>query len=407
MSTETPKGEQDGRQEPQGTGFGHAPTYDQTGATDQRVWGPPADAYRQGSGGQTATFTQPGLYEQPGAHGQPGTFEQPGAHEQSGAHEQPGAHGQSAPYGPAAPQGAGFGQPPHGGAFPGQGQVFPQGQPLGTPGWWTLRRRVMAVGAAVALAFGAGGVGALGAAVLTGNETVYGSPTAVSGASTKLGSTAQVAAAVQPSVVSIAAQSGMGTGTGSGVVLRSDGVIMTNAHVVQGATQVSVKFSDGKTAPAQVLGRDTSSDIAVIKAQGVSGLKPVTLGDSTALAVGDPVLAVGSPLGLDGSVTSGIVSALGREIKEGSDEEQQLPPGLRGQLTEQQSTVIKNAIQTDAAINPGNSGGALVNGAGQLIGVNTAIATSGSSSGNIGVGFAIPVNDAKKAADKIIKGSSL
>ncbi|KAB2347786.1 S1C family serine protease [Actinomadura rudentiformis] len=381
MSTETPKGDQDGRHEPQGTGFGHAPTYDQTGATDQRVWGAPAVADRQGSEGQTATFTQPGPYE-------------------------PGPHGQSAAYGEATPQGAGFGQPPHGGAFPGQGQVAPQGQPFGTSNWWTLRRKVMAVGAAAALAFGAGGMGALGAAALTGNETVYGSPTAVSGASTKLGSTAQVAAAVQPSVVSITAQSGMGAGTGSGVVLRSDGVIMTNAHVVQGADQVSVKFSDGKTAPAQVLGRAPSSDIAVIKARGVSGLKPITLGDSSALAVGDPVLAIGSPLGLDGSVTSGIVSALGRQIQEGSDEEQ-LPPGLRGQLTEQQSTVIKNAIQTDAAINPGNSGGALVNAAGQLVGVNTAIATSGSSSGNIGVGFAIPINDAKKAADKIIKGAQL
>ncbi|MFP3965640.1 trypsin-like peptidase domain-containing protein [Actinomadura fulvescens] len=269
-----------------------------------------------------------------------------------------------------------------------------------------MRRKMMVAGAVVALAFGAGGMGAVGAMAVTGKETVYSSPTAVSGASTKLGSTAQVAAAVQPSVVSITAQSGMGSGTGSGVVLRSDGVIMTNAHVVQGAEQVTVKFSDGRTAPARVLGRDASSDIAVVKAQGVSGLKPATLGDSGALAVGDPVLAIGSPLGLDGSVTSGIVSALGREIKESSDEER-LPPGLRGQLSRQESAVIKNAIQTDAAINPGNSGGALVNGDGQLVGVNTAIATSGNGSGNIGVGFAIPVADAKKVADKIIKSSSL
>ncbi|MFG2006532.1 S1C family serine protease [Spirillospora sp. NPDC048911] len=398
MSTETPMGEQDGRQEPQSTGFGYGSAYDQAGATDQRVWAAPADAYGQGRGGHTAAFAQPGPYQHSGTYGQPSSQAAPQAASQSAPHATP----------QAAPHGAGFGgQPPHGGAFPTQGQVSPQGQPMGTPGWWTLRRKLAAAGAVMALAIGAGGVGAVGAVALTGNETVYGSPTAVSGASTKLSSTAQVAAAVQPSVVSITAQSNMGAGTGSGVVLRSDGVIMTNAHVVQGADQVSVKFSDGKTAPAQVLGRDSSSDIAVIKAQGVSGLKPVTLGDSSALAVGDPVLAVGSPLGLDGSVTSGIVSALGREIKEGSDDDQQLPPGLRGQLTQQESAVIKDAIQTDAAINPGNSGGALVNGAGQLVGVNTAIATSGSSSGNIGVGFAIPVNDAKKAADKIIKAATL
>ncbi|TDD59208.1 trypsin-like serine protease, partial [Actinomadura darangshiensis] len=237
-------------------------------------------------------------------------------------------------------------------------------------------------------------------------STVYASPTAVSGAAAKGGTTAQVAAAVQPSVVSIQAKTAQGVSGGSGVILRSDGVIMTNAHVVSGAQQVAVKFSDGRTASAKVLGANTADDIAVVKAQGVSGLKPATLGDSDALAVGDQVLAVGSPLGLDGSVTSGIVSALGRQIQEG-DSDQQLPPGLRGRLSEQQQTVIKNAIQTDAAINPGNSGGALVNASGQVIGVNTAILTAGNSEGNIGVGFSIPVNSAKKTADGIIAGASV
>jgi putative serine protease PepD len=270
----------------------------------------------------------------------------------------------------------------------------------------TARQKLAAMGAATALALGAGGAGAAMTLALTHESTVYASPTAVSGTSAKAGSTAQVAAAVQPSVVSIQAQTSSGTSGGSGVILRSDGVIMTNAHVVSGAQQVAVKFSDGRTASARVVGSDTGDDIAVIKAEGASGLKPATLGDSGTLAVGDQVLAVGSPLGLDGSVTSGIVSALGRQIQEG-DSDQQLPPGLRGRLSQQQQTVIENAIQTDAAINPGNSGGALVNASGQVIGVNTAILTAGSSEGNIGVGFAIPVDSAKKAADKIITGASI
>ena len=282
-------------------------------------------------------------------------------------------------------------------------------QPAGTGLFGTIRQKLAAVGAAAALALGAGGAGAAVTLALTHEKTVYASPTAVSGApsgSTAGSTTAQVAAAVQPSVVSIQARTAAGTATGSGVILRSDGVILTNAHVVSGARQVAVKFDDGGTAAAQVLGADPGGDIAVIKARGVSGLKPATLGDSDRLAVGDPVLAVGSPLGLDGSVTSGIVSALGRRIQEGGDE-QQLPPGLRGRLSQEQQTMIENAIQTDAAINPGNSGGALVNASGQVIGINTAIATAGGGDGNIGVGFAIPVNTAKKTADKIIAGASV
>ncbi|TMQ92137.1 trypsin-like serine protease [Actinomadura soli] len=273
--------------------------------------------------------------------------------------------------------------------------------PLGT-----TRQKIAAAGAALALALGAGGAGAAVTLAFTHDSTVYSSPTAVTGTSAKGGTTAQVAAAVQPSVVSIQAQTPNGTSGGSGVVLRSDGVILTNAHVVKDAGQVAVKFADGRTASAKILGSDSSADVAVIKAANVSGLKPATLGNSDALAVGDTVLAVGSPLGLDGSVTSGIVSALGREVREGG-QEPQLPPGLRGQLSQQQETVIKNAIQTDAAINPGNSGGALVNAAGQVIGVNTAILTAGNGSGNIGVGFAIPVNSAKKTADAIVAGSKV
>ncbi|MFF5260079.1 S1C family serine protease [Actinomadura viridis] len=347
----------------------------------------------------------------------PGVAAQAGAQSGEGTGGVPGGEPARVPgmgTGAGTPGGMGAGGMGGGGMWQGPPQGPPPGNPYmpgpvphhlpqGTRPWWTARRRIAAAGAAMALALGAGGAGAVAAMELAGPRTVIGSPTAVSGVAQ--GSTiAQVAAAVQPSVVSIRTQSGAGTGGGSGVILRSDGVILTNAHVVENASRISVKFNDGRTGQATVLGTDTGGDVAVIKASGVSGLKPATLGDSGALAVGDTVLAVGSPLGLDGSVTSGIVSALGREIQEGGGDggDSRLPPYLRDRVSQRQSTVIANAIQTDAAINPGNSGGALVNGAGQVIGINTAIATSGSGSGNIGVGFAIPINDARKAAESII-----
>jgi putative serine protease PepD len=157
---------------------------------------------------------------------------------------------------------------------------------------------------------------------------------------------------------------------------------------------VTVTFSDGKTAKATIAGTDPRGDLAVIKAQGVTGLTAAKFGNSDDMQVGDTVLALGSPLGLQGSVTAGIVSAIGRTIDEGG------PGGPGG--------TIGNAIQTDAAINPGNSGGALVNLAGEVIGINTAIATSGQgAAGNIGVGFAIASNTAKSTADQLLKGGKV
>jgi putative serine protease PepD len=203
-------------------------------------------------------------------------------------------------------------------------------------------------------------------------------------------SLANVAAAVLPSVVSIETQSAVG----SGVIITADGSILTNNHVVataQGST-VQVTFNTGKTATATIVGTDPSHDLAVIKVSGVSGLAPITFADSGSVKVGDTVLAVGSPLGLDGSVTSGIVSALNRTIEVGA--------------SARSATSLTGAIQTDAAINPGNSGGALVNAAGQLIGINTAIASAGSTgeSGSIGVGFAISSNTAKQVAEQLLNG---
>jgi putative serine protease PepD len=168
--------------------------------------------------------------------------------------------------------------------------------------------------------------------------------------------------------------------------------------------QMTVKFSDGKTAKAGVVGTDPATDLAVIRAEGVSGLTKATLGNSDLLKVGDDVLAIGSPLGLDGTVTRGIVSALDRTLTVGDEpNQQQLPPGWGQQQQQPQQgggpTTIGGAIQTDASINPGNSGGALVNAAGEVIGINTAIASDAAGGG---VGFAIPINTAKQVSDQLI-----
>jgi putative serine protease PepD len=206
------------------------------------------------------------------------------------------------------------------------------------------------------------------------------------------GSIARVAAAVLPTVVQIEERGGDGDGTGSGFVLRSDGYILTNNHVVAGAAaggSLTVTFQDGTQLAARIVGRDTSYDLAVVKVD-ATGLTASTLGDSSGVVVGDAVIAIGSPLGLEGTVTSGIISSLNRAVQAGGSGE---------------SSYI-NAIQTDAAINPGNSGGPLVDARGQVIGVNSAIATvrasTGQQSGSIGLGFAIPINQAKRVAEEII-----
>ncbi|GIJ78213.1 putative serine protease PepD [Micromonospora phaseoli] len=205
----------------------------------------------------------------------------------------------------------------------------------------------------------------------------------------------RIAASVQDSVVSIST----GSGEGSGVVLSADGYVLTNNHVVAGGGDtVRVIFADGTNAEAQLVGTDPKTDLAVLKANGLSDLQPATFGDSDAMQVGDQVLALGSPLGLQGSVTAGILSARDRTIQAGSG--QQLP----GQAV----SSISGLLQTDAPINPGNSGGALVNTRGEVIGINTAIATAGQgNTGNIGVGFAIPSNKAKDVADKLQRGEKI
>jgi S1-C subfamily serine protease len=195
------------------------------------------------------------------------------------------------------------------------------------------------------------------------------------------GDVARVAAAVSPSVVHIAVAGLGGSGTGSGVVLREDGHILTNAHVVDGAAEVQVTLPDGSIHRAEVVGADPSSDLAVVRADDAQDL-PVPHFSETAPRVGDLAVALGSPFGLEGSVTSGIISALNRSV-----------PGDSG--------MVINMLQTDAAINPGNSGGALANGDGEIIGINTAIISS--SQGNDGIGFAIPISTALPVADQLIE----
>jgi len=202
-----------------------------------------------------------------------------------------------------------------------------------------------------------------------------------------------LAATITPSVVSIAVETATGGGTGSGWVYKSNGsssYIVTNNHVIESAAtsgKITVEFSSGDQIDAKIVGRDKAYDVAVLQINR-GNLAALNLGDSTKLTVGEPVMAVGSPLGLASTVTTGIISALNRPVSAGS-------VGAES---------FVNAIQTDAAINPGNSGGALINAQGQIIGVNSAIATlsSGGTSGSIGLGFAIPITEAKRVIDEII-----
>jgi putative serine protease PepD len=214
-------------------------------------------------------------------------------------------------------------------------------------------------------------------------------------------SVAGIAARVMRSTVSIAVQGAEGNGTGSGVVIRSDGYILTNNHVVESAAgggEITVTLDAGEQEiPAEIVGRDPVTDLAVLQVRSDGGQLPAaTLGQSRALVVGDLVIAIGSPLGLSGTVTTGIVSALNRTVD---------VPGEGGARNP-----LFNAIQTDAAINPGNSGGALVNARGEVVGINSAIATlgaggpfGGQQGGSIGVGFAIPIDEAKSVAEEIIR----
>jgi putative serine protease PepD len=261
------------------------------------------------------------------------------------------------------------------------------------------RRAAVAVAAAAAIALTAGGVGGFVGYAMHGSGS-NGLQTTSSGTKNSApivdrSSLASIAAAIEPDVVVIQTSDG----EGSGVVTSADGYIVTNNHVVDGSTTVKVTFNSGKVMQGKVVGADPKTDIAVVKVSGVSDLSFAAWGDSDGVQVGDTVLAIGSPLGLQGSVTAGIISALHRTITVGGDQQSQFRQATP-------TTTIGDAIQTDAPINPGNSGGALVDTNGKVIGINSAIATSGSQ-GNIGVGFAIPANKAKTVAQALINGGKV
>src|SRR5215813_6486039 len=233
-----------------------------------------------------------------------------------------------------------------------------------------------------------------GSASSSATSTASGNSGATSGGATVSAcAVTQVANEVIPSVVTIAAHGPNGSGTGSGEVIQSDGYILTNNHVISMAAgsggSVEVQFSDGQVESATITGRDPQTDLAVLKVQTSRQLKVIALGSSSSVQVGEPVVALGAPLGLSGTVTSGIVSALNRTVQVPGDNDS--------------TALLVSAVQTDASINPGNSGGALVDCAGKLVGVPTAGATvPNSGGGSIGLGFAIPVDLAKSIADEII-----
>ena len=285
----------------------------------------------------------------------------------------------------------------------------------------------------VALAVGAilgGAAGAGVAIVVSSNSSTNATTSAHAGVvvndTSRVTAITGVVDKASPSVVTLSVSSGSSAGTGSGVVLTSDGYILTNNHVatLDGATAnptIKVQDSVGHIYDATLVGTDPTVDLAVVKLKNASGLTPIEWADSSKLNVGDTAIAMGAPLGLAGTVTTGIVSALNRSIQVASSAAPESPSqdsqggqdspfnfdfGTGEQKQTSSASISIPVIQTDAAINPGNSGGALLNASGQLIGINVAIATAGSSSGqsgSIGVGFALPSNLAKRVSDEIMK----
>lgn len=295
-------------------------------------------------------------------------------------------------------------------------------------------KRPVALLAAVALAAAVvgGGTATLVGQLNNGSAQATGSTGTVQGTTvsqSSKGTVSGVAEAVSPAIVEIGAASSAGKSTGSGVVITEDGEIVTNNHVISGAQQIEVTLSTGKTYTADVVGTDPDKDLALIKLRGASGLKTAALGDSSQVKVGDQVVAIGSPEGLTGTVTSGIISALDRDVTVAKDDSgssdqgqgqggggQQWPFEFGGQQfngdTGEKTTTYK-ALQTDASLNPGNSGGALINMEGEIIGINSAMyapsssaAGSGSSAGSVGLGFAIPVNTLKADLDTLRAGNN-
>jgi len=397
--------------------------YQQPGSYQQPAAYPPADARQQ-------QYQHPGSYQQPASYQQPGSYQQPASYQQPGSSHEAGAYPQGAPQQQTA-------------AYPEAGAASQDGQataPQWGAGAWSApapapRKKRSGKGVlAATLAVGLLAGGALGGVV--GGAVAGGGTSTVVGQSRDLtvndyaDATAitAVAAKATESVVTINVTAGGSGGTGSGVIVSDDGYLVTNTHVVtlDGASAsgtISVTLSDGSILPAKVVGLDPTVDLAVLKVE-ATGLKPITFADSSKLNVGDTAVAIGAPLGLSNTVTDGIVSTLNRSITvqssaaptDGNDQGDQGDNNGQGPFSfnngdgstqNQASSVISlPVIQTDASINPGNSGGALLDAQGELIGLNVAIASSGESSGSIGVGFSVPSNLVERVSKEIIADGS-
>ncbi|MBN3928669.1 trypsin-like peptidase domain-containing protein [Streptomyces verrucosisporus] len=298
----------------------------------------------------------------------------------------------------------------------------PEPDPDPAPGAHARRRARRPVGLLAAVAIVAAAVGGGTATLAAGTFGNGAAPAATfpvpgtNASDTGTGVT-EVVEAVTPSVVEIGASSRSGSATGSGVVISEDGEILTNNHVVSGATEIEVTFFDGGTARAEIVGTEPDLDMALIRVEGAGDLTPAELGDSESVRVGDRVVAFGSPQGLSGTVTSGIVSAKGREVtvertgEEGRPRDDRSWPfefdgdRYNGELGPETTTY--EAIQTDASLNPGNSGGPLVDMNGRVVGINSAIhgnASTAAEAGSVGLGFAVPVDDVKEILDELRAG---
>ncbi|GLY06343.1 MULTISPECIES: trypsin-like peptidase domain-containing protein [Actinoplanes] len=254
-------------------------------------------------------------------------------------------------------------------------------RPPRDPRW---KRRLAGGAAVLVLVAGGGSAGAYATdRYLDGRAAQASVAGTTAGAVTEGTDLAPIVAKVQPSIVTVLVDGAQSSSLGSGVVLSADGMILTNNHVIAEDGSVSVRLSTGETVPATVVATDTTHDLALVQATGLSGLTPATFGADDSVAVGDTVLAFGAPLGLEGTVTSGIVSAFDRSLDTGDEQ-------------------LSGLMQTDAAINQGNSGGALVDMSGKVVGINVAIATSGDSTGSVGLGFAIPSDTVTSVVRKLV-----
>ena len=394
----------DERQTPDGNG--HAPsgvatggafpgtvvTTQARGSDENRGWGENSPTQPQQWDWNQAGYGQPPQGEQSGhQYGQRDPWTTPG--------------------GPTPPNGNGGDDHGRGGGGGGRG-------PRRSPGWFGVAGAALA-GAVAASLLTAAAVGAFGqdtSASGSGASSSSSSSAQIQGVSETTVNWQAVVSAVAPSVVAVTVEGSAGTAEGSGIVYDASGYIVTNNHVVSGlgtGATITVTLSDGREYKATIKGTDTATDLAVIQlSDPPSDLKAATFADSDDVVAGQAVMALGNPLGLSGSATTGIVSALDRPVlTQAEDESQSQNPFGQQQQQTTGETAATNAIQTDAAINPGNSGGALLDSSGKVIGINSSIASLSSSSsatqsGSIGLGFAIPSNEVKMIADQLVKSGT-